>query len=338
MKTLLSILLFTIILWMVPGTVTAKKLAELPEVFKGYQIAMDNENLYVSEKADIFVYSRKDYKLKHKFGKKGEGPQEIMPVQHLGVMLFPQKDNRLYVNATGKTLIFTKDGKFLKEISTKVNFGNLPLYQPIGPNFAGLGMAFDAKERKAFITFNIYDEKMKSIKELGRQPFNVIKISFPLDLPSIAVSDNKIVHPVAGGFRLNVYDAHGKLLTTIKRDEKKLKVTDAYKKGLHTFMKRTLGGQYEAVKQRLSFKEYSPPIQYFYVDNSKIYIMTFVYEKGKAEFFVYSLTGKFIKRTMIPFTFIDGFQPGPAAVKNNTLYQLVENEETETIELHSHRF
>jgi hypothetical protein len=45
--------------------------------------------------------------------------------------------------------------------------------------------------------------------------------------------------------------------------------------------------------------------------------------------------GRFIKQVYLPFTYMYGVQPNPVAVKHNTLFQLVENEDEETWELHA---
>jgi len=62
--------------------------------------------------------------------------------------------------------------------------------------------------------------------------------------------------------------------------------------------------------------------------------MTWKRERGSNEFFIYDMSGKFLKRKMIPFRYETDLAPYPAMVKKGKLYQLVENEEKEQWELY----
>ena len=57
-------------------------------------------------------------------------------------------------------------------------------------------------------------------------------------------------------------------------------------------------------------------------------------EKGKTECFIFDFQGKFIERTFLPVKNMDAVDFSPLTIKNNKIYQLVENEESENWELH----
>jgi hypothetical protein len=54
------------------------------------------------------------------------------------------------------------------------------------------------------------------------------------------------------------------------------------------------------------------------------------------EFFIYNFNGQFLKRLFLPAAYLDGLRPCPTYIKDNKLYQLIENEEEEEWELHAH--
>jgi hypothetical protein len=80
----------------------------------------------------------KDFALKRKFGKPGQGPQEFAPTPGStgSLTIYPQTDS-IVINSPGKVSFYTKDGKFIKEM--KFSAGLMGgFYQPIGSQFAGM--------------------------------------------------------------------------------------------------------------------------------------------------------------------------------------------------------
>lgn len=89
------------------------------------------------------------------------------------------------------------------------------------------------------------------------------------------------------------------------------------------------------LKKMIKFKDYFPAIQLFLIDNDKIYIPTYRQQKEDYELFIYGTNGKFLKQVYFPLKYIDVLQPYPFTIKNNILYQLIENDENEVWELHA---
>ncbi|MCP4215080.1 MAG: hypothetical protein GY765_10500 [bacterium] len=311
------------------------------DFFEPYVIAVDGNNLYASQRGDVFIISLKDLKTVAKFGKVGDGPREFRPLGNMGTLLYPQKEDVLIVNATGKMLYYTKKGKFIKEVPIRGIVSQLPMFQPLpGDRYAGAIMTLDPKIGGVAMVSAILDKDFKTLKKMGSTAFIVKqKMTFPMSSPRVAVSlqDNKIVYPVATGFALTISDDEGKITARIKRDEKPLKVTSAYKKDMVTFLKRASGPDFAQLKSMLQFADVYPAIWDFSVSKGKIYILTYRQEAGKSEFFVYTTAGKFVKRYLMPFALLDGARPAAWVAYDNVLYQVVETED-EVFQLHTHQF
>lgn len=320
------------------ATCYAEKLAALPELNRPETIAMDDEQFYVTEGATVYIYSMKDFKLKTKFGKAGEGPQEFMlPLGGVGLMVFPYKDY-LLINSQGKVSYYSKDGKFQKEIMTRAPM-MMGFFQPTpGGGFAGLGFQLDNATQSAFMTLNLYDEKFTKIKEIARQKFIARgRLDFPMIIPVFIVDGNSIYMAGETGFVMNKYDLDGNKKALITRDYNLLKVTDEYKEKVYDFFKTNPAtrGNFDILKNMIKFLDRFPAIFLFQIDSKKIYIITYLEEKGKYETFVYGIDGKFIKRVFLPITYQNVMKYDPYTFYKNKFYHLLENDETEEWELHA---
>ena len=108
------------------------KVAVLPGINHPYGFRVDGDRFYVTEGVTIFIYSTKDYQLKKKFGKEGEGPGEILLDRRrgndeIGISIRP---DYLIVNSIFKVLYFTKQGEYVKEIRIAESGGRL--VEPLG--------------------------------------------------------------------------------------------------------------------------------------------------------------------------------------------------------------
>ncbi|MGD2088267.1 MAG: hypothetical protein PVH61_18965 [Candidatus Aminicenantes bacterium] len=316
-----------------------KKLAQLPDISRPYQLWVDNQQFYVTEGASVFIYSLQDFSLKKKFGTAGEGPQEFkIPPGTPGVLLYPLTDS-LVINSLGKISFYKKEGSFIKELKNPAG-SMVSLYCPLGSQFVGLGTI--SENQSSSYTFNIYDGNLAKIKEFHRLPmFQRGRMEFPGTPPIFYVSNNKII--VGGGrdeLAIHIFDAKGSEVYSIKREYKRQKLTEDYKKGTFKFFSTNPATKqaFESMKHMITFPDYFPPIQYFFVDDQKIYIQTYKKKEVMDEFFIYDLKGKFLQRLFIPVEYLYGFMPYPIAIKNNTFYQLVENLDgaEEIWELHAH--
>lgn len=330
--------LMLLILFMFSMVTFAEKLAALPEIYRPFHLSVDDQHFYITEDTTIFIFSLKDFTLIKKFGKMGEGPREFRRTQAgSGIMTFPQTDS-LVVNSLGKVSFYTKEGNFIKEMKSPLGGQVMGMYQPIGKQFAGLGIS-RGENQSIDLAINLFDANLKKVKQIHKQPFfQQGRMTFPIIPPVFYVSDNKIITGGQKEFAINILDANGNKVTTITREYKLLKVTEDYKKGVFDSFKTNPDTKqfYEVFKNIIKFSDYFPAIQIFFVDNQKVYIQTYLKKDDTYEFFIYNFNGQFLKRLFLPVAYLDGLRPCPTYIKDNKLYQVIENEEEEEWELHAH--
>ena len=189
------------------------------------------------------------------------------------------------------------------------------------------------------LSVNIYDARLKKIKEIYQLP--VMKrgrMEFPSISPSFYALKDKIIVGGQKEFVITILNAKGEKVSSIKRDYKLVKVTDDFKKGIHEYFKTdpTTKQSYGVIKKMITFSDDFPAFQGFSVDNQKIYIQTYMKKDEKYEFFIYDINGKFLQRLFLPMKYVNGLMPNPTAIKDNTFYLMIENEDEENWELHAY--
>ena len=313
----------------------AEKKATLHGVMNPGGLQVDDSQLYVSEAAAIYIYSLKDFKFIKKFGKQGEGPGEFVVHPRIQPTVDASGDE-LIINSFGKLSYFTKDGVFIKEF--KVTPNNL-LFQPLGNQFIAMRQTFE--KDKLYNTVNLYNADLKKVKEIYRvdsglrgpgKGVKVLEKAF-----SFQVYKNKILIPGETDDTIDVLDSDLKKLFTIKLDYKKLEVTQDFKDKVVHFFKNSPQTKdiYERLLKPVTFPDYFPVVRFFLAANKNIYVVTWKRENEKSEFFIYDMKGKFVKKLWIPMVFQDILDPYPLTIKNDELYQLVENVETEEWDLYA---
>jgi len=315
----------------VPGT-AARKAAVLKEIYKPMQIDADSNHLYVSQLSTVYIYSLEDFQLKNKFGREGEGPQEFKRYALLNVQ--PQV---LLVNSMGKLSFFKKDGTFIKE--TRIASENYYM-KPLGENYVGFGFRVMTKkeDKTNYKVINLYDGNFKKIKEIFKQELDwqqgkgtrILHLSFVYQ-----TYRDKLYVAGKNDFVIDVFDKDGNYLFAISQDYQKRKFTKEDKDRILDSVKKTRSPEnFERFKQNARFPEVYPAIDYFYIDNEKIYVNTHKTTNNSAEFFIFDIKGKLLKTTMLPLVERLPQTNFPYVIRNNKLYQLVENQDTEMIELY----
>jgi hypothetical protein len=337
----LMFLLFTVFLF-------PAKVIPLPGVFNPDSIIVTDNEIYVTAFPNIYIYSHKDFKLKKKFGKRGEGPREFRRFAFLSV-----RPDYLFVGDRNKVLYFTRGGKYLKEMNTKsiINWGAVPL----GDGFVGKSRLTENKIE--FDTLNIYDSGLNKVKEVCRYKF-FYQISGggkkcdAVEVRGIQfqVYDDKIFFKTGEDLVIDVFDKSGKKINTIKHDYKRIKFSEADKKRFEDYFKTTRPWKqmYEVqFKKEIFFPGYLPAIQTFIAADKKLYILTYETKERKSKFVILDFNGKLIKEVFVPFDQNEQWfhyslakalryvsQNPTFSIKNGKIYQLLENEEEEIWALH----
>lgn len=311
------------------------KVIPLPDLMKpGQLLSFDKTQMYVTEGTSIYIYSLKDFKLIKKFGKQGEGPQEFVVNPQLGPLVISVHTEDIVVESFGKLSWFTKNGKYKKEL--KLPNPLILGIQPFGRNFVGVKILLGAK-RWQILT--LYDGKLNELKEIYKQPtaFQLGKGTRLLEASATTiVSDNKLFLAWEKDFFIKIVDADIKELYTIKRDEKKRKVTEDLKKKIIDYLKIAPESKdFFEIMKPIIFPEYFPSIAGIVVTGNNIYVLTFNEDEAENdECLIMDLKGNPLKRVFLPLKMSTPLLPYPYSIHEDSLYQIVENVEEEQWEMH----
>ncbi len=282
--------------------------------------------IYITQGTTVFIYSLENFKFLKKFGKKGEGPGELLLVPPVPLMLNISKKNIL-ITSRGKMSLFTKDGKFISE--TKVTSGFILFLRQISNGFAGFGIT--RKGKTTYRTINLYDKKLKKQKELAKlvhdfqapgQGFNA------LVQEKFAVANDRVYVPWKDGLHIEIFDINGKKTGEIKDKIQDVKITDIDKKQYLDEIKKIPGiKQFFDRMKPFRFPDAFPVVRDIKVSDGKVYVFTFGREKDICNGRVYTTDGKFIKSFKVPLVGKDIIDLYPFEVSNGKIYQLLENED-----------
>ncbi|MGD2086460.1 MAG: 6-bladed beta-propeller [Candidatus Aminicenantes bacterium] len=315
----------------------AEEIVPLPELTRPSKIQVDGDEIFVvNNRYNIIIYSLKDFKLKNQFGKKGEGPGEFKYSFKLSI-----RPDFIFVDSQDRISWFSREGKFLKQKN-----------KPIKSSYIPFRNKFIVKSTQ-FLSYQVHktelgicDSGLKKIKKLHEF---ILKIPL-IGGPAPPIKEWKLIHPyhhicyditsgkifvfdTQKGFYINVFDENGHNLYTINKDKEieKIKVPEEYKERRRKEFKQDQFWR-ELQKPKLIFPEYFPSFHWAAVNQGKIYIHTYKTRNNKTQFIILDFKGKILKEIYLPFP-----DHSQQTVYHNKLYKLVEDEETETWELHVYK-
>jgi hypothetical protein len=337
MKTVVQVLFLLVF----AAGVFSADLVQMKELTNPLAIAADNDQIYVTEEASVFIYSRQDIKFKKKFGRKGEGPGEfkIRIDRPLNLCV---RDNHLVVSSFGRFSYFSKDGTYKNETKTK------PVYtmaaKPfLGNRFVGIGVL---AEEQDFLTLNIYDEQLDKKKELFRVEEEIrlkgkksvyYYLHFPVSFATSFITyEDKVYVTWGKDDKIKVFDNTGKRVAEIPVKTEKQKLTQTYKDKVANHFKNDKSLPqpiYERYYKNMVFPEFFPAIRDMRISDGKIYVVTYQREtetgKTLTKTLIFDLTGKLLKTAALPLEAMDIKALYPFTIKNDKLYQLVEDADGE---------
>jgi hypothetical protein len=313
----------------------ANKRVPLPDVLKPGRIAVSSSRIFITEQPRIHIYSLKDFKLIKTFGKEGEGPREFK-YSPWGppMVVFPFSD-RLLINSLNKISIFTQDGEFIKEMKAPA----FTVFSPLKNGFVGNPMVPN-KNNQSVLAVTIYNSQLEKVKEIHRSDMTVgpgAAFHLPPSSFTHQVYKDKIFVVIGTeGFVIDVFDLEGKKLYRIKKDYTPIPVDKDYEnEAMHWFKNESPFRQMIGTMFKVTFKSHFPAIKDMLVDGDKIFVLTHKESNSKREVIVLDLEGKELKRTFLAFPPEEPFFTSVLYfIRNNTLYTLHEDEETEEWELH----
>ncbi len=338
-KSFLLILLLLLLLF--AGCVHAQKIVPLPGLGKPDSITIDDQRLYITDQGTIALYSLEDFKLKKKFGRRGEGPGEfkILPFDRICLRISLSQDTIL-VNSVSRLSFFTKEGDFIKQM-----FSQRPIQylKPLGDKMVGYYRW--PEDDILYIGVYIYDPRtLQREKELFKKEYYVqTHRDYDPTIFAMVMKNGArratIYHPYENKLFLEgkndeilVFNDSGEQLYTIPPRYEKIKVSETFKKAVMEYLEERFVTTFHRIKQKVRFRD-TLPIRSFLVADDKIYVLTFKNMEGKSEFYVLDLKGTFLEKKMVPFVESEFLCAYPYTIANGALYQLNENQDTEEWEL-----
>lgn len=326
------------------GLSLAGRIIQLPDLTNPDSVKVEKDRVYITDGVSVYIFSISptDYKLLKRFGKAGEGPQEfrVPPrVSSTKLQLSVQSD-QLVINSMNRVSFFSKAGDYINQI-----------HAPSGVNFIPLGAGYAAyssytDEKVVYLTINLYNPSLNKIKTVfqkefyvqANKDFNLIKLGCGNRRRAVYEIYKNMLFIEGANDVIHVFDEKGSKIRDIKLDYVKLPIPENRKETIGKELDLLFTGRF--MRQLIREKGYFPksfPARIFTVSDGKIYIPTYRKKDKKNEFTLYSIEGKRLKKTYLPFKDQYFLMPYPYTIGNGQIYQLFDNDDDETWELHIHK-
>lgn len=318
-------------IYFVMYNLNASETTPISDIERPILMEVGKNNIYVTDGFEIKVFSKKTKKLIYKLGGKGEGPGEFRSTPMTQLLA-----DKILVYSSKKLSLFKYNGSFIDDIKihTKANW----VKKVVDEKYIGFKVVLEPDE--FYITYNIFDNEFKVVKEFYRGQYilhkNRTKDLF--DTTFFDTHNGKIIYAHNKGFKVDVLDKDGTLITKIRRDENEIPFTNKDRKKIVDFLQNhpVYKRSYKVWEKMTIFPKKYPAILTCRVTGNKIYIITYLQKNQKSECFIYDLNGNFEKRTFIPLISDSPLMISyPFDIYEGTLFQLFDNLETETWSLHS---
>ena len=250
----------------------ADKVIPLTDLNKPDTLGVYNDQIYIVEDFNVYIYSLKDGKLIKKIGKKGQGPKEMVSPPFWGMQVLFKPD-KFYVMSQGKVTFFSFRGEYIEEKKHAAFFGLSPFF-PIKEKYVGLG--FKQKDGKNFLSINLFDKDLKKIKEVISYQLEGSQTRQKVLNFSAAFQTYKgqlfVAHPK--NFGVDVFDDTGKKLYSFTHDHKRVKFTDQHRENVWSWAKThpVLKAGIDNLKTLWQFPQILPAIRIIYADSNKLYV------------------------------------------------------------------
>ena len=346
LKRKMILLLFVL---MIQPLLKSEFLKKFNDLDNPHCLHIADSRIYIAQESNVFVYDLKSLKILFKFGKKGQGPGELMKSAFYRNKV-STVNNGILFEGYNKIIFFDKKGNLLWE-KRKLPVINQSI--PVNNNkFVVRKTVGEGGKKQTRECILILNKKLELEKELfcidclQHMMGNKMRLNMLLDIPVFKVWKDKIfVEKSINGFLIDVYNYDGKLLYSIKHPYKNLKFTNEHKKKIIDRFSKDVaikkeGGWKQFSKQNdLIYPETFPAIKNFDIFDNKIYVQTYTEKEGKNEYWILDLKGKLLKKTFLPSFDTDSLLDSILGTKLNCIYQntlyFIEENDNEDWELHS---
>ena len=263
----------------------------------------------VDSDGKIYVLDIKEAKIKvfdssgkflKAFGKKGQGPGELgMPS---GIQITPENELMIEDSTNRRLAFFTREGKFIRNISTAGRLGLIRLVVDQKGNLFGQEMSL--VNNKMFFELKKFDRELKPL-------FTLDKVEFPLPIPGSGVKVNlmdmmmiyqfdskgNLVYGRNKEYEFKVYNPEGKLILIIKKEHSPIKITEKDKEEILNRIPSAASGV--SIKDMFEFPKYFPPYQNFVLDEQgRLFVRSWIKGKNEKDYVihVFDSEGRFISQ------------------------------------------
>lgn len=295
----------------------------LPDLFRPELIRIDQNQIYITEGPQVHIYSLNDFKLKRKFGAKGEGPKEF----NTGGMVFgwlwlSLQTDHIFIHSMGKISYYSKQGEFIKERRINVTFA--PAQHPIDDRFVGVKMQRE-KDTNFWVT-NLYDSDFNTLKELYRSelanqpgrdinPLGFKTSEFCVFKERIYIADTDKTGEI------QIFDGQGNKIRILKPDYETIALSRNDRKRISDYFRSGPWADfYHQNQSRFKLPKHYPPVRFMKVVDDKIYLMTYKKKQDKTEFMILDLAGRLINKVFLPVGDLELEYFCPFDIKNNRIY------------------
>ena len=305
-----------------------ERLTTFPRLSKPELIRVGDNLICINEGAVVYLYDLNTFKQIKKFGRRGEGPGEFSTDLIINIL-----KEKIMIESRGKLSFYSLKGDLIKEMRRLPEYRKLKILEDRYVASSGIlskqvyhnaAKILDADfyEIKTFYQDEArYHQQKQKTRHASTWIFDV--------------SEKKCFIVGSHDFKIDVFNKNGDSLYTISLKYEKVKISQEDIDAWFNRIKKRLGlDRYYLARRMVRWPEFFPAIRDLMVDNGHVYVITYGRKQGKSECFIFNLEGKPVKKTWLPLKDYDGVAFFPYSIKNNFLYQLIDNEEEEVWELH----
>lgn len=267
----------------------------------------------------IFKFDRNGEFVKS-FGPQGQGPGEIQIPYHIS----SDSEDNILITDSGRLMLvkYDKDGVFINDY--KMTRGERTVASGPRANLLVLRGSYDPENGKQIFSLKLLNPEFKVLQPIDNYsyewpPREKLRATEPVFCWS-ASRDNIFVGKEDRGYEICVYDFKGKLIRKIRKEYRKIPVSENHKK-------KILKGFPENVRKMIYFPEFHPPFQSLVAgDDGTLLVSTFEEGKKPREFMydIFNEEGVFIGRKSLNVFIWEGHLW--ARIRANKFYCLTEKD------------
>jgi len=322
----MKVLIILICLWFALS-LFGERLTTFPQLSKPILIKVGENVICINEGFVMYLYDLNDFKLIKKIGRKGEGPGEFSSDLDINIL-----KEKIMIESQGKLSFYSFTGDLIKEMRRQPKYRRLKLLEDRYVASSGI-LSKEVYHNVAIILDTDFNELKTFYHDEARYHQQKQKTRHASTW-IFDVSEKKCFIVGSSDFKIDVFNKNGGSLFTISPKYERVKISQEDIDAWFNRIKKTQGMEfYYTAKQRVRWPEFFPAIRDLIVDNGHVYVITYRKKQGNSECFIFDLEGKLLKKTWLPLKNYDGVALFPYSLKNNYLYQLIDNEEEEVWEL-----